>query len=159
VDSLPAALTDLLGPLLGRAHTAHRALAERRLAELGLSPKAFGALSVLASEGATSQQRLAERQGIDRTTMVAVIDELEHAGFVERRRSHADRRAYALHATPKGERVLARARDANAAAEDEFLAPLAPAERERLKETLRTLVRATPGTAREAPRARHRRAS
>jgi DNA-binding MarR family transcriptional regulator len=91
--------------------------------------------------------------------MVAVIDELERAGYVERRRDAADRRAYALHATAAGEGVLAQASEANRAAEEEFLAPLAPVERERLKEALRTLVRATPATAREAPRARRRRAS
>jgi DNA-binding MarR family transcriptional regulator len=149
-DPLPAALADMLGPLLGRAHAAHRLLSERHLADLGLDPKAFGALSVLAAEGPLSQQRLAERQGIDRTTMVAVIDQLEHAGFVARRRDPADRRAYALHATHAGERVLGRARDAVRGAEDEFLAPLAPAEREQLKAALRTLLRA-PSTPRPAP--------
>lgn len=137
-------LAELLGPLLGRAHTAHRALTLAHLHPLRLSPKGFGALSLLAAEGPTSQQRLAERQGIDRTTMVAVIDELERAGYVERRRSDTDRRAYALHATPAGERVLAEARGAAQAAEDEFLTPLAPEERERLKEALRTLLRPRP---------------
>jgi DNA-binding MarR family transcriptional regulator len=149
-DPLPAALADLLGPLLGRAHDAHRSLSVRRLADLGLDPKAFGALSVLASEGPSSQQRLAARQGIDRTTMVAVIDQLEQAALVARRRDPADRRAYALHATPAGERLLGQAREAVRGAEDEFLAPLAPAERGRLKAALRKVVRAA-ATPRPAP--------
>ena len=90
---LHSSLADRLGPLLGRAHEAHRVLAQRALASFGLSPKGFGALAVLAAEGPLSQQRLAARQGIDRTTMVAVVDELERVGAVERRRDPDDRRA------------------------------------------------------------------
>jgi MarR family transcriptional regulator, lower aerobic nicotinate degradation pathway regulator len=131
-----------LGYLLGRAHLEHRAIAERALASLGLSGKGFGALILLSQEGPLSQQRLGQRQGIDRTTMVAVVDELESAGYVERRRDPSDRRAYSLHATTKGRRVLARAAEATKRAEDEFLAPLAEADRRRLKRMLRALLEA-----------------
>ena len=72
--------------------------------------------------------------------MVAVVDELERAGFVERRRDPSDRRAYSLQATAKGRRVLDRAGDATERAEDEFLAPLPAADRRRLKQMLRTLL-------------------
>jgi DNA-binding MarR family transcriptional regulator len=139
-ERLPVGLADRLGFLLGRAHLAHRAVAERALAPLGLGVKEFGALAVLVEEGPLSQQRLGERQGIDRTTMVAVIDDLERNGLVERRRDPDDRRAYSLDATSKGRRVLARANTAVARAENEFLAPLAGEDRRRLKEFLRTLI-------------------
>ncbi len=95
---------------------------------------------MLVQEGPLSQQRLGERQGIDRTTMVAVVDELESAGFVERRRDPRDRRAYSLQATAAGRQVLERAAEATKGAEDEFLAPLPAAERRRLKQLLGTLV-------------------
>jgi DNA-binding MarR family transcriptional regulator len=131
-----------LGYLLGRAHLEHRAIAERALASLGLSGKGFGALILLSQAGPLSQQRLGERQGVDRTTMVAVVDELESAGYVERRRDPSDRRAYSLHATTKGRRVLARAAEATKRAEDEFLTPLAEADRRRLKRMLRALLEA-----------------
>jgi DNA-binding MarR family transcriptional regulator len=139
-EPLPAALSDRLGYLLGRTHVAHREVAERALASLGLGVKEFGALSVLVQEGPLSQQRLGERQGVDRTTMVAVVDALEQAKLVERRRDPSDRRAYSLHATPKGRRVLERARTAANRAEDEFMAPLAPADRRRIKALLRALL-------------------
>jgi DNA-binding MarR family transcriptional regulator len=129
-----------LGYLLGRTHLEHRAIAERALAPLGLSGKGFGALILLVQHGPLSQQRLGERQGVDRTTMVAVVDELESAGYVERRRDPRDRRAYSLHATAKGRRVLERAGEATKRAEDEFLAPLPLGERRRLKELLRALL-------------------
>jgi DNA-binding MarR family transcriptional regulator len=137
---LNVSITDQLGYLLGRAHLEHRAIAERALAPLGLSGKGFGALILLAQEGPLSQQQLGRRQGVDRTTMVAVVDELEGAGFVERRRDPRDRRAYSLHATAKGRRVLRRAAEATRRAEDEFLAALPAADRRRLKEQLRALV-------------------
>ena len=141
---MPDALAERLGPLLGRAHDAHRRLSLKALAPLGLSPKAFGALTVIDAEGPLSQQRLARRQGIDRTTMVAVVDELERLGAVQRRRDPGDRRAYSLQATPQGRRLLARSRGAVAAAEVEFLAALPEDEQRRLRDALRVLVEAHP---------------
>ena len=136
----PSALSDRLGYLLGQAHLAHRRVAERRLGSLGLRGKEFGALSVLADEGPLSQQRLGERLGIDRTTMVAVVDALERKGFAERRRNSEDRRAYSLHATGTGRRVLDRATEAAQRAEAEFLAQLPAREARQLKEILRKLI-------------------
>ena len=137
---MPDALAERLGPLLGRAHDTHRRLTLQALAPLGLTPKAFGALAVLDAEGPLSQRRLGARQGIDRTTAVAVVDELERHGAVERRRDPVDRRAYSLHVTAPGRRLLARARTVIADAEQEFLAPLAAGDRARLRTSLRTLV-------------------
>jgi DNA-binding MarR family transcriptional regulator len=141
-EPMPDALAERLGPLLGRAHDAHRRHSLRALAPLGLSVKAVGAMTVLEAEGPLSQRRLAERQGIDRTTMVAVVDELERLGAVERRRDPGDRRANALLLTAGGRRLLARARTAVAGAEEAFLAPLPQAERQRLRKALRTLIEA-----------------
>jgi DNA-binding MarR family transcriptional regulator len=141
-EPLPGALSDRLGFLLGRAHLVHRAQAERALASLDLDPKELGALAVLADEGPLSQQRLGERQGIDRTTMVAVVDALEAKRLVARRRDPTDRRAYSLQATASGRRVLGQAVEATRGAEEEFLARIPAAERERLKELLRALISA-----------------
>ena len=139
-DELPAALSERLGFLLGRAHLAHRAVAQRELGSIGLGVKEFGALSVLVEEGPLTQQRLGERQGVDRTTMVAVVDALERAGLLERSRDPDDRRAYALAATAGGRRVLREATAALQRAEQEFLAPLAAAEQRELRELLRRLI-------------------
>ena len=57
--------------------------------------------------------------------MVAVVDELEAAGFVERQRNPDDRRAYALEATAAGRAWLAEKRGALMAAQDELLSVLA----------------------------------
>lgn len=139
-ETPPAVLADLLGYLLGQAHLAHRRVAEGELAGVGLRAKEFGALSVLVTDRAMSQQRLGEATGIDRTTMVAVVDELERKGFVERRRDPGDRRAYTLRPTPQGRRVLATATEAAKRAEAQFLARIPAADRRRLKRLLRELI-------------------
>jgi len=139
MPGVSTSLPDQLGPLLGQAHQAHRVLADAALAQLGLGVKEFGALAILAREGPLSQQRLGARQRVDRTTMVAVVDALESAGLVGRRRDPGDRRAYALVLTPAGRRLLARAEQEVSRVEGNFLAPLAPTDRRRLKELLRAV--------------------
>jgi len=129
-----------IGFLLGQAHEQHRRVAASRFAVLGIAPKEFGALSVLADEGPLTQQRLGRRMGVDRTTMVAVADALEEGGLVTRERNPADRRAYALRLTAKGRRTLTRAQRLAGEAEDEFLAALSPRERAQLIRTLGRLV-------------------
>jgi DNA-binding MarR family transcriptional regulator len=138
--TLPAALSDRVGFLLAKTHLAARAAADPSLQPLGLDVRQFGALALLAGEGAMSQQALSVLQRCDRTTMVAVVDGLEAGGYVERRRNPDDRRAYALHITAAGRRALARAEKLVAEAEREFLAPLSPAEVRQLKDLLRRLL-------------------
>jgi MarR family transcriptional regulator, transcriptional regulator for hemolysin len=137
---IPAVLYDRLGFLLGRAHLANRRVAASYLAEIGIDPREAGALGVLVNEGPHSQRHLGNIMGIDRTTMVAITDGLEGKGLVRRERNPQDRRAYALVATPRGERLLARATDAIEQAESEFLAALPAAEQRRLKNLLRRLI-------------------
>jgi DNA-binding MarR family transcriptional regulator len=144
-DAIPDPLAERLGPLLGRAHDAHRRLTLEALAPLGMSPKGFGALAVIQAEGPLSQRRLSARQGIDRTTTVAVVDELERLGAVERGSDPADRRAHALHITAQGRRLLARSRSAVVAAENVFLADLPEGEQAQLRASLRALVEAHSG--------------
>jgi DNA-binding MarR family transcriptional regulator len=77
---------------------------------------------------------------VDRTTMVAIVDELESSGYVVRRRNPADRRAYALEATDGGRAWLADAMRALSGAEHRLLAPLEGDEREQLAGLLRKLL-------------------
>ena len=92
------------------------AMGQRRFAErmsqLGLTPRMWGALNVLDAEGALSQHALGRCVGMDPSSMVSTIDELEAKGLVQRRRDPTDRRAYALHITEAGGDVLTRGRRA-----------------------------------------------
>lgn len=107
-----------------------------RLETVGLTPRMWGALNVMTHEGALSQQELGRRIGMDPSTMVSTIDELERQGLVERHPHPSDRRAHALHVTEKGRATLQRGRRLAGQAQDELLAPLSAEERDVLHELL-----------------------
>ena len=108
---------------------------------MGLTVQLCGVLNLLAA-GPISQQELGAQLGIDRTTVVELIDELERKGVVVRRRNPRDRRSYALSLTPHGRGVQKRASRAFDAAAAEFFSALKPAERETLTEMLRRMISA-----------------
>lgn len=79
-----------------------------RLAPLGLSPRAFGVLSNLATSGSQTQQQLADALGIHRNNMVGLMDEMEAAGWARRHRSKRDRRAFDVRLTSAGAALVSR---------------------------------------------------
>jgi len=119
---IPPSLADRPGALLVIAARTGQDLAKRRLSPMGLSVQLCGVLNLLA-EGPVSQQALGEQLGIDRTTMVELIDQLEQQAVVVRRRNPADRRSYALGLTPRGRTVQKRAARAFNAAAADFSGP------------------------------------
>lgn len=72
--------------------------------------------------------------------MVAVADELERKGFVERRRDAEDRRAHALHTTARGRSVVKEASKAVGRVEAQFLGGISANDRQRLKRVLREVI-------------------
>jgi DNA-binding MarR family transcriptional regulator len=141
---LPPSVKDRLGFLLVKNHLALLGRVETRLEPPGLTGRHYGCLTVIGDEGPLTQQRLGERMGVDRTTIVAVVDLLELNGFVERHRNPEDRRAYALEITPKGRAWQKRATETIIETEKEFLAPLSPAERQQLVELLQRVLMSQP---------------
>ena len=81
-----------------------------RLAELGLTPRARCVLSTALDAGLT-QIEIADRIGIDKTTMVVTLDALEAAGHAERQPSPTDRRARVVVVTESGREIVAKADD------------------------------------------------
>lgn len=136
---IPPSLANRPGALLTIAARTGQELAKRRLTPLGLTVQMCGVMNLLA-EGPISQQALGEQLGIDRTTVVELIDELESKGVVERRRNPTDRRSYALHLTAKGKPVQKRAAAAFDAAAAEFFSPLPHGDQKALAEMLRRLI-------------------
>ena len=136
---VPPSLADRGGALLVIAARTGQQLATRRLAPLELTVQLCGVLNRLAVSP-ISQHELGEQLGIDRTTMVELIDELEAQGVALRQRNAADRRSYSIQLTPRGRAVQKRAAKALDAAADEFFGPLKPAEREVLADMMRRLI-------------------
>jgi DNA-binding MarR family transcriptional regulator len=82
------------------AHAASRFAA--RLSEVDLIPAHAGIFRILSATPAISQQALATALGTVPSRLVALVDDLEARGLVERRAHESDRRTYALHLTDKG---------------------------------------------------------
>jgi DNA-binding MarR family transcriptional regulator len=142
LSELPAEIRGSVGFLLHRSSTfATRSVAEQ-LAPMGLEVKHFGLLCALHQHGPQPQGWLGDHLGIDRTTMVQLVDELERRGFVERQRNPVDRRSYAVTITEAGVDVWRRARRGVDRWEREFLEALAPEERDQLRSFLARLVEA-----------------
>jgi DNA-binding MarR family transcriptional regulator len=136
---IPTSVADRPGALLVIAARTGQELARRRLAPLGLTVQMCGVLNFLAASP-TSQHDLGEQLGIDRTTVVELIDQLEKLGVVVCHRNPSDRRSYTLVLTPKGRTFQKRAARAFAAAADEFFGPLKPAEKKAIGDMLRRVI-------------------
>ncbi|TQM71499.1 DNA-binding MarR family transcriptional regulator [Actinomadura hallensis] len=135
----PAAGHVGLGMLLAKAHHRSRERLNEALRPLGVDVRGFAVLLALTMYGPVSQRQLIERIGVDKSTMVRDIDELEAGGLVSRERAPHDRRAYSIVLTPRGESTLAEARRAAGRAGDEIFGPFAGTEREQLAGLLRRL--------------------
>jgi len=76
-----------------------------RLARLRLSRPHAGILRLISQSPGLSQQELGRRLAILPSRLVALLDELQEKGLIERRQDTEDRRTYALHLTTSGLKV------------------------------------------------------
>jgi len=130
--------TDLMRLL---SWSSHALLAEltAALAKIGITPRAHCVLHY-AMLGDKSQSQLADEAGLDKTTMVVLMDKLEKDGLAERRPSSVDRRARVIHVTDKGRAVVAKAHGIVAEVNEEVLSTLSGELRDSLVEALSQLV-------------------
>jgi len=133
-------LTSRLGYLLKHARLQLAELTAAALAPYGLDGRELAVLLVLAGCEPASQQQAARRLGIDRTTMVALLDALEDKGLVARHPHEEDRRKNVVELTAAGRDTLRDATQAGDDAERRFLAPLTKPAAQQLKDALRTLL-------------------
>jgi DNA-binding MarR family transcriptional regulator len=135
----PEPLASAVGFLLSWNGQRMAQMFARALEPLGLRPPHFGLMTLIDAEPGRTQQELVESSMIDPSSMVAILDELEDLGLVERRQNQADRRKHAVHLTEQGTSKLAEAREVAAGIAGEALAPLDGDERETLRLLLRKL--------------------
>lgn len=141
---LPVALAERLGFMLVRATAGASRLAAETLKPLGIEARHYGVLALIAELGPLSQQALAELLHLDRSTMVALVDDLEQRRLVGRHRSPTDRRAYAIEATALGLKTQRRAQKLLDQCERHYLAPLTHSEQQQFHELLARLVAQNP---------------
>jgi MarR family transcriptional regulator, lower aerobic nicotinate degradation pathway regulator len=133
---LPENLSARTSYLLGRAASRLQALGERDLEPLGITPREYSVLAVLADRSPLSQTQVGEILGLDRTTILKLGASLERKGLVVRERDVNDARAYAVALTPAGDRLRAEAFELLLACEAQFLTALNDNERKRLHDLL-----------------------
>lgn len=133
---IPPALARFPGYLMARLGQLSSHAFGQALEPLGLHPRDFGVMNIVANQPGLTQQRLHAQTAIDTSSMVAVIDELERRGLAERRTHPDDRRARAIHLTAEGERVLTEARKLAAKHQAQFFDALTADELRALTELL-----------------------
>jgi DNA-binding MarR family transcriptional regulator len=103
-------LPTLLGYALRRAQSAVFADFATTFVRAGeaLTPGEFGLLVLVERNAGLSQMTLARALGIDRSTLVPILDRLQARGLTVRRRSPTDGRTHALALTPAGLKALAK---------------------------------------------------
>ena len=118
-------LTDLTGPAL---------------APFGINGRQCAVLVAIDEQAPSSQHDIAQRMGVDRTTMVNLVDELEDKGLVERRPDPGDRRKNVVALTDAGRVTLEGATEAADQAERSFLGALSDEQAATFRELLRAAV-------------------
>lgn len=109
---------------------------EQAVEPLGLRPRELHALQHLRERGPSAQQTLVELLGIDATNLVAILNSLEDAGLIERRRDRADRRRAIIALSERGIKLLADLDRALRQIDEDVFATFTSPERE----TLNTLL-------------------
>lgn len=128
-----------VGWLLARASHVLATELTAGLEGLGLSPRAHCVLGT-AMTGEHTQGQLAQAIGLDKTTMVVTIDELERAGLAERRPSRHDRRARVIAVTDAGARLVEEGERIVRRIQDDVLGALPDGERTAFLDALNRLV-------------------
>jgi len=125
-------LEKLLGYALRRAQVRVFQDFAAEMKEFGLTPGQLGALLLIEANKGLSQSELGNALGIDRSSVVPLIDRLQKRGWVRRAARASDRRAHALELAPGGVALIARFLPHLEAHEARIAAGLPSADRERL---------------------------
>jgi MarR family transcriptional regulator for hemolysin len=139
VQEVSGCLAGNLDWMLDQAHHAFGCEMAAALAPLGLGQRGFCVLSS-AIDAELTQTQLAGLIGMDKTTMVVTVDELERLGLAERVASPTDRRARVIRVTDAGRKRVAEGQAIVAAVQADVLDALPDAERDAFMSGLLQLV-------------------
>ncbi len=115
-----------------------------RLEDLGVALKPLATLISLRDRGVLPQQALCDLLHTTQNTVVAWLNELEAAGFIERTRDQEDRRKHNVMVTSLGLAAIERAERELARLEDEVLSALTADERAQLRKLMAKALAAPP---------------
>ena len=129
-------LADLIGYRLRQAQLRAFQDFSEEMAPFELRPGQMGLLLLIEANPGSNQTALARGLGLDRSTLVAVIDGLEDRGLIAREACPDDRRSHALVLTAEGRKFLDRVKPALERHEERLTAPLNERERATLRDLL-----------------------
>ena len=109
------------------------------IASIDLTPPHAGILRAISAGPGRSQQALSGQLGLLPSRVVAYVDELEHRGYVERRRNPDDRRLHALHLTAAGKKMMTKIGELGRQHERLLTAGLDAQQRDALRQLLSVL--------------------
>jgi DNA-binding MarR family transcriptional regulator len=125
----PATATGSIGLLTQLSRVVFRRATED---VIGMRLKQLMALQHLRDNESCLQQGLGQLLMLDPNNCVLLLNDLDEAGYVERRRDPADRRRHIVEITPAGLTALEEGEHKLETLEDEVLANLSQAERSQL---------------------------
>jgi DNA-binding MarR family transcriptional regulator len=138
-DQPPAELGQFTGFLMNYLGTRSGRRFAAALEPYGLHPRHFGVMTVLDARPGVTQQDLSDHSRVDRSSMVALLDELEDMGLAERRADPADRRKRSIHLTEEGRAKLEELRAVAREVGEQSFGALTDDERATLHHLLRKL--------------------
>lgn len=132
-------LTDLIGYVLRRAQLRLYEDFYASLRGTGISPALFSALVLVERNPGLRQGKLGEALGVARSGAMTLVDRLERLGLVLRQPAPHDRRAYGLHLTAKGQKLVGSLRARVSEHDQRIGQRLDLAERQKLMELLQRI--------------------
>lgn len=134
-------LIDTPGHLLRRCNQRSYEFFTELVGRKGPTRQQFSLMITAYQNPGATQSQIAAGSGIDRVTLTEILGRLVEKGWIERRRSASDGRAYTISLTARGLRVLRRVTPLVSAAQARLLEPLRTADQEALLRCLQTLIR------------------
>jgi DNA-binding MarR family transcriptional regulator len=137
--------------LLHRASQCAEDLFEHQLGSINLTARQYAILRAVAKKDRLTQTDIVESTGIDRSTVAEMTRRLVAKGLLQRRRSGADARAYAVRLTEAGRTMIEAAGLARKASEERVYAAVRSLPRAQVRDVLVELIEASeaakkPGT-------------
>lgn len=89
-----------------RFRMAERAIYKNFVQNVGMTPVQYSVFALVADNEGMAQGVIGEALNLDRASTMAIMDKIEKAGLVERRKSPEDRRRHAMYLTAKGRKEI-----------------------------------------------------
>lgn len=135
-------LQHLLGYQLAQADIPTRTLFFKQIGDpLKLRPVEFSILMLVAFNPGATPKRLSQALAVSAPNLTVLLDRMADKGWIERRRSEADRRAQHIHLTAEGRKRARKAHEISLTMEQELLRHLSEGERAMLRELLAKVAR------------------